>query len=373
MNVEKKYNILAVDDEIDALEMFEDSFRRDYNVFCAHSGNQAIQILKDHDIQLVFSDQRMPGISGIELLEKVKNEKPDAVRILTTGVTDLQTAIDSINRGNIHRYIPKPWNEDELRTVVADQLRIRALDEENKRLQEDYAREKLRAGVKEEILQTVSHEFRTPLTTIIGYMELLEDGHFGSLGEEQQTIIDVVFQSGLYLRQILENILLLSKIKTESVPLQLEDINVNDVLEDVVTSLQVMAAKKNLRLTLEKTDLPTILADRSKLKEVFFNLIHNGLKFTAAGLVTITTHTDGDDIVVQVTDTGSGISDEEQKQIFNKFKQTGDFEESLKGLGLGLSIADGLVKLHQGTISVTSTPGQGSSFSVRLPVLLPSS
>ena len=371
MTTNQKPIILAVDDEEDAIEMFCDSFKKDYQILCAHNGDEAFQMLKDYDVQLVFSDQRMPGLSGIELLEKVKHEKPEVVRILTTGVTDLQTAIDSINRGNIHRYIPKPWNEEELSEVISDQLRIKSLSQENQRLQTEYEKEKLRSSVKEEILQTVSHEFRTPLTTIIGYMELFAGGHFGKLENQQQEIIDVVFESGLYLRQILENILQLSKIKTESAPLKLEDFILYEVIDDVTKSVQAMADKKRIELIIEKTELPPLIADRAKLKDIFFNLIHNALKFTQQGSVSISAYYKNGLINVQIRDTGPGISPDEQARIFNLFQQTDGYEASLKGLGLGLSIANELVKLHGGTIIIESNLGQGSTFTVQLPLAPP--
>ena len=361
--------ILAVDDEVFALEMFEDSFRREYKVLLAHNGEEALQLIKDNDIQLIFSDQRMPGISGIELLERVKDEKPDVVRILTTGVTDLQTAIDSINRGNIHRYIPKPWNEDELRKVIVEQLHIRALDEENKRLQANYEKEKLKAAIKEEILQTVSHEFRTPLKTITGYMELFARQHFGTLNQRQQEIVDVVFESGLYLNQMLENTLLLSKLKSGVLPLCLEDLVLGDVLEEVISSMTSMAQKKKLNIVLMCDHNYSQLGDRSKLKIIFYNLIHNGIKFTTSGSITLVVEPNDKNVKVCVIDTGKGITIEEQEMIFHHFRQTNEEETGLQGLGLGLSIADGLVRLHGGSLTVESILGEGSTFTVDLPLL----
>jgi len=358
-----QYRILIVDDEPEAREMFIDSFREDYQIFSAGSGETALEILKAQDIHLVFTDERMPGMTGIELLERVKNEYPDAVRILTTGVTDLQTAVDSINRGKIHRYIPKPWNEAELKIALDEQLRIRDLDQENQRLTR-------LTMLKEEILQTVSHEFRTPLTCIIGYLELLNAGHFGTLTKSQQEPIEVAFESSLYLKQILENILLLSKLKTESVPMAMEQFDLMELLREVTVSLVSMARKKKLELVLTEAALPYIIGDRQKLQDVFFNLIHNAIKFTRSGSVAITpVMTDGV-ITVSVSDSGKGIPAEQLETIFNQFQQVeGANTASLKGLGLGLSITEGLVRLHQGSIAVASEEEKGSVFTVSLPVV----
>jgi signal transduction histidine kinase len=368
----RPFSVLVVDDEPDALDIFQDLFGNDYQIFTAQNGRDALDQMKTHDIHLVFTDERMPGMSGVELLEHVKTEWPDVVRILTTGVTDLQIAIDSINRGHIHRYIPKPWNEAELRTILDEQLRIRELDQENKRLariEKEYEQEKLQSQIKEEMLKTVSHEFRTPLTSIIGYLELLISGHFGQLADSQQAIGEVLLESSLYLKQILENILLLAKIRAETTLLHLEDVNLNGLLHDITESLRPMAHQKNLLLVLEESDLPNIVGDQEYLRLALTNLIHNALKFTIKGLVSIRSRVEDHEVKIFIQDTGRGISAADQAIIFAKFQQLSDENTSeLKGFGLGLSIAQELVRIHEGRITVQSQSGQGSVFSVHLPV-----
>ena len=133
----KKFSILYVDDEPQNLVSFKATFRREYNVFTASSGNEGLEILRQHPIQMVITDQRMPEMTGVQFLQNVLPEFPETIRIILTGYSDVQAIIDLINNADIYRYITKPWEEDELRMTIENARQMYELQQRNKRLVEE--------------------------------------------------------------------------------------------------------------------------------------------------------------------------------------------------------------------------------------------
>lgn len=131
---EKDISILYVDDEPGNLTAFKANFRRLYNVFTAESGPEGRLILDENPIQIIITDQRMPGMTGVEFLESIIPHYPDAIRILLTGYSDISAVIDSINKGQVYKYITKPWNEDELKITIENAFEVYALRKQNKEL-----------------------------------------------------------------------------------------------------------------------------------------------------------------------------------------------------------------------------------------------
>ncbi len=134
----KKINILYVDDEINNLVSFKATFRIKYNIYTAVSGEEAIKLLDEHNIHVIITDQRMPGMTGVEFLEKILEKHPDPIRLLLTGYADLNAVIDAVNKGKIFHYLSKPWNEEELDTTIQ-----RAFDIYQKRQEEKETTDKL--------------------------------------------------------------------------------------------------------------------------------------------------------------------------------------------------------------------------------------
>ena len=135
---DKKVNILYVDDEMNNLVSFKATFRLKYNVFTANGGEEAIKILDENEMHIIITDQRMPGMTGVEFLERIIEKHPDPMRILLTGYSDLNAVIDAVNKGKIFHYLSKPWNEEELEQTIQ-----RAFDIYSKRKEEQQITDKL--------------------------------------------------------------------------------------------------------------------------------------------------------------------------------------------------------------------------------------
>ena len=134
----KKINILYVDDEVNNLVSFKATFRIKYNIFTAESGEEAIKLLNDNDINIIITDQRMPNMTGVEFLESILDAHPDPIRVLLTGYADMNAVIDAVNKGKIFHYLSKPWNEEELDMTI-----LRAYDVYKKRITEKELNDKL--------------------------------------------------------------------------------------------------------------------------------------------------------------------------------------------------------------------------------------
>ena len=134
MEIPDKINVLYVDDELNNINSFRAAFRKDYNVFTALSGVGGLEILKQHIIHIIITDQRMPDMTGVEFLVEFLKEFPDPVRILLTGYTDINAVIDAVNKGHIYYYLNKPWDEQQLRIIIKNAYEIFRLREENRDL-----------------------------------------------------------------------------------------------------------------------------------------------------------------------------------------------------------------------------------------------
>jgi response regulator RpfG family c-di-GMP phosphodiesterase len=132
-----KIRILYVDDEENNLQAFKATFRRIYDIYLAQSANEARDILQNHDVQIIITDQRMPDETGVDLLASIIPTNPDPIRILLTGYTDIQAVIDAINKGQVYHYLTKPWEEEYMKNVISNAFEVYSLRRENRKLTQD--------------------------------------------------------------------------------------------------------------------------------------------------------------------------------------------------------------------------------------------
>jgi signal transduction histidine kinase len=224
--------------------------------------------------------------------------------------------------------------------------------------------------LKSEFLANMSHELRTPLNSIIGYGELLLLGVNGELDAETRGDIQAIFDNGQLLLALINDLLDLAKIEAGKMRLELEAVDVKTLLEDVRVSNAGLILRKPLSLEVEVEEgLPLVQVDPVRIRQILGNLLSNAVKFTSEGRIRLRAYRQGDALFLAVQDSGIGIAAEAQEGIFDKFRQVdGSFTRRSDGTGLGLAITRHLVDLHGGQISVESSPGRGSVFTVRLPL-----
>ncbi len=230
--------------------------------------------------------------------------------------------------------------------------------------------------VKSQFLANMSHELRTPLNSVIGFSRVILKGIDGPINETQAQDITAIYNSGMHLLNMINEILDMSKIEAGKMELQLDEMSVPDVINRAVASAAGLVKDKPIQVVTQiEPDLPLIQADEVRIEQVLANLISNAVKFTEQGTITIGaeqkfTNRNRDEIVFTVSDTGIGIAPEYQSRLFQQFSQVDDSPtRRTGGTGLGLSICRSLVELHGGTIGlINSNTGEGSVFYFTLPL-----
>lgn len=226
-------------------------------------------------------------------------------------------------------------------------------------------------NTKSKFLANMSHELRTPLNSIIGYSDFLLEQMIGPLNEKQRKYAGNISMSGKHLLSLINDILDLSRVEAGKMELHYTELSVPESICEVVTTLLPLASKKNIRLDKDLDPRFRVLhADKEKFKEILYNLISNAIKFTPCeSSVTIGAQIVGDFAEISVRDSGAGISQEDQKKLFQPFSQIDTVEvRTYQGSGLGLTIVQKLVELHGGKIWIESEVGKGSTFTFTLPI-----
>jgi two-component system sensor histidine kinase BarA len=312
------------------------------------------RISNDFDAGLAESYQQKIRRVGVPTAEKILRHFMDLVDVMVfTGHKNLIAA-------KLH--------------IEAVTESYRELSDKNRQLEESYAKLKELDRLKSNFLATMSHELRTPLTSVIGYSEMMLEGLGGPLTAEQREYLGIIMEKGENLLQLITSILDISKIEAGRVRLVLSEVDAAQVMRDSVATILPLARKKGLKVSCETGNLPRFHADRDKVRQCLVNLCSNAVKFTpAGGSIVVTAEKLPDErIAMRVTDTGIGIPEEHVNRVFEVFYQVdGSSTREYGGAGLGLAIVKNFVEAHGGEVSVTSTPGSGSTFSVVLPIRPP--
>jgi len=402
--------LLVVDDEREVVRSLRRLFRKKYTVLMAESAEAARSLMIETPAQVIISDQRMPVMTGTELLHHLKADHPDTIRILLTGYSDIEAVIDAVNHGDVFHYLGKPWEPAELENVVQQAFEHYRLIQENRKLLTELqtANETLERRVadrtaelltanraltseierrkqvevdlrqakrtadmatqaKSSFLATMSHEIRTPMNAVIGFTEMLMDT---PLNEEQADYGQTIKKSGEALLTLINDVLDFSKV--EAGEMELDNIAFDpellayDVCDMVRPRLESGSVEILCRID---NNLPSRLkGDPGRLRQVIMNLMGNASKFTGEGEIELSLYVQEEKkerltLHVVVRDTGIGIAAEKQGTIFEPFRQAeGSTTRQYGGTGLGLAICKQIAGLLGGDIWVESEPGKGSRF-----------
>lgn len=226
---------------------------------------------------------------------------------------------------------------------------------------------------QQDFTANVSHELKTPLTSIRGFARAIQDGTAGP-GEGQRRAAEIIEKEANRMHRLVQQLLVLAQLDSGTAGLHRMPIQLEDVLQGVVDQLSPLAKEAGLSLTLEMETLPTCWGDPDRLAQVFLNLVDNAIRHGPAGsVVVINAGHQAGELRVSVSDNGAGIPLEEQKRIFERFYQVDKSRDRSRsgGTGLGLTIAQELVAAHRGSIDLTSAPGEGTTFMVKIPAVDP--
>ena len=286
----------------------------------------------------------------------------------TAVVTILHDLSEAEEKARLYEQVKRHSEElkERVREATAE------LAEQNELLRRQAFQLEQASAMKSQFLANVSHELRTPLNAIMGYTHLMLEGVSGELSKPQQDKLGRIDANARHLLAVINDLLDISRIESGKMPVQVDRVQLPELIDEVMTEVEPVIAGTRLAVTRELSPvLPEILTDRQKVKQIVLNLLSNALKFTPQGSVAIRLQqdSDGEEISIAVSDTGIGIAEENQKTIFEAFQQANSsYARRQGGTGLGLTICRRLAHLLDGRITLASRLGEGSTFTLYLPI-----
>lgn len=362
-----KHSILCVDDEVDNVEALERLFRRKYNVLTATSGAEALKIVKQEKISLIVTDQRMPNMTGVEFLSASMKHQPDAIRILLTGYTDIESVISAINSGQVYRYVTKPWDPVDLANTVdkaIERFELSAeLKEKNQALELALKELKVLDEAKSNFMILINHELKTPLTVIMSYLELMNET---KIDEDQKKYLARIGGSADRLQALINDSLELVSAETGTLPIKITGVNLKKLIGDLKKEFEPALEKKSMTLDLN-LEAEDVRADSKALRSVLSRLLDNAIKFGHENSsIEFSVKESGDNVLqLSLLNEGKALKPDVVAKILKPFSLDENIMHHSKGSGLGLSVVQALLKRLGSQLEVESPKGKFSaSFSL---------
>ncbi len=408
MSDEERVKILLVDDRAEnllALEAILEPLGQE--LVCAHSGEEALKCVLQHDLAVILLDVQMPEMNGFDVAQIIKSrEKSRFIPIIFLSAINKEDSyvFKGYSMGAVD-YVFKPFNPDVLRSKVAvfvdlylkqEQLRRQSellAESERRELELQHRAELLESeaksaaqlaelnnqlhnrqleleqamGVRNRFYASMSHELRTPINAVIGYSTLLIDNIYGPLNEKQREGLQRTLKAARHLLELVNDVLDLSKIEAGKIELALQPVNVEALIEDLFVTVRPLADEHGSQLSFEHPPQPvTVTTDPRRVRQILLNLLSNAIKFGRKKPITVQcTPNDEGGVSIAVIDKGEGISEEDKARVFEEFVQVSPTQQP--GTGLGLPISRRLAHLLDGSLEMESTLGEGSTFRLNLP------
>ena len=348
-NIKNNY-ILAVDDIPDNLLLVQLALEQEgYRVILANDGVTALKQINLAPPSLILLDVMMPGMDGYEVTRRIrKNKSIPFIPILLVTAREESSLVEGLDAG-ADEFVRKPFQIDELQARVRSMLRLKETIDQ-----------------RENFVSCLTHDLRTPLVAANRMLDLIGQQAFGEINGEQEEAISNIVSSNQNMLQMLNTLLETHHYELGQKTLSFIPVDLHQLILEVVTELQPLATEKGLELQQDLTkDVAEVQGDRLELRRVVTNLIGNAIKFTDTGTVTVSLAQKNSEVVVQVQDSGIGISPEDQKAVFQRYHQ-GNHRRA--GKGLGLYLCQQIINAHQGELTLRSQVGQGTTFTFSIPV-----
>ncbi len=357
----RKVKVLYIDDEDNNLSSFKASLRKDFKVFTALHAEEGLELVQQEEFEVVIADQRMPGMTGVEFFEKLVEVNPKPIRILLTGYSDIASVIDAINKGEVYRFIDKPWNIEQIKNAIFNAADIyearKELKIKNDRL------EKLHSEMNR-FVYSLSHELRGPLMSISGIsklakMETFDQGileYFEMIDEATVKLDDFIYK-------------MLDFYRSTKMENRIEPIFFKDVLEQQMGDYKKKWHLDDIQISVDIQQSEPFHSDEAKIRVILNNLFSNAFKFQKDGeekKIDISIKVEQNSAIIIISDNGIGIDEKHQGEVFNLFHRA---TQRNVGSGIGLYMVKESIEQLQGSIKLTSSPDQGTTMEVTLPDL----
>jgi signal transduction histidine kinase len=371
MTASPPVNILLVDDLNENLVALEALVRGEgREVYCAGSGEQALDLLLEHEFAVAILDVQMPGMNGFELAQLMRGtERTRRIPIVfvTAAGHDSAYAFHGYETGAVD-FLYKPLDPHAVRSKVNVFVE---LARQRQALEQAQQQLKRAVTMRDDFMSMVSHELRTPLNTLFLQVQMRKKILTGEVRQSDfPTLRKMVERDERQIRsmvRLIDDMLDVSRLRTGTLAMAYAPADLATITRGVVDSLIDPALAAGCQLLLDAPETLPLVCDEFRVEQVITNLLTNALRYGAGKPVSVRVESSGPDALVVVKDSGMGIAEADQDRIFGQFERTDDARK-IAGLGLGLFITRHIVRAHGGEISVRSAPGQGAEFTVRLPL-----
>ncbi|MEQ8808420.1 MAG: hybrid sensor histidine kinase/response regulator [Imperialibacter sp.] len=390
---EKKYSILYVDDESNNLIVFRNAFFRNFKVITSNSAEEALAILKTEVVQVIISDQRMPGMTGIDFLSKANQISPDSIKMILTAYSDIDVILKAVNEVGIYQFILKPWDSNHLLLTLNNAIQKYELSTQNKALIDDLGKAKANLEqkviertqelatknkelstlneVKDKFFSIISHDLKLPIASLnilleimLSFKHQLDEQKVHDLGEKAKEYLQ-------HVTQLLDNLLHWSLSQTGDIKISNKKTDLVKVAKGQVDLFDFLASQKDIRIIMETDGHPIwSLVDENMVSLVLRNLISNAIKYShEKGEIHVSFSREKDVVIISIVDDGVGIPQE----LIDKLKgnmwsepRRGTMNE--KGAGLGLRLGKEFIEKMHGQLIIDSSVNKGTKVKVYLPL-----
>lgn len=332
-----------------------------FSIQQAASGEEALNIIQTSTPDILLLDHKLPGLSGLDVLKKLAENDYRMLTIMITAYASIETAISAIKLG-AYDFLAKPFTPDELKASVQRAAKHLMLQHQVQRADEE------KRTLRFELISMVSHELKSPLTALEGYLSILQNQNLGKNLERYQQVIDRCRLRTHGMTKLIADLLDMTRLESGSTKRKLVNCNLREIAERVIESHSEAAAARNIRID-SKGIMPLyISADIDEIEIILNNLVSNAIKYNKkGGKITLSIEKTDSRISIRVTDTGIGMTPAETALLFRDFVRIKNAQtQDIQGSGLGLAIVKKIALLYQGSVTVQSQPGQGSTFVVTL-------
>lgn len=327
----------------------------------AGSAEAALEIIETGAPDILLLDLKLPGMSGIELLERIGKNIPDTLIVMITAYASIETAVRATKSG-AYDFLAKPFTPEELEHVLQKASRHIVIAKQARALAA------AQRQVRFEFLSVLAHELKAPLNAIEGYLDTVIDRTAGDNPAIYEEMMRRCRTRAQYMRKLIIDLLDLTRIESGRKKREIGKINIGAIAEISRNTMLPDADARHIEIMLDCRPDIVMCADAGEIEMVFNNLISNAVKYNReGGRVDVVCRREGSEVVISVSDTGIGMTEEEMKHLFESFSRVkNDKTFGILGSGLGLAIVKKVASIYNGDASVTSVADEGSTFTVRL-------
>jgi signal transduction histidine kinase len=336
----------------------------DFNLIEVETGERAVELLDAGEVDIVLLDNKLPGMDGIKVLEYLTKKEYDCSVMMITSYASLDLAVKATNNG-AYNFIPKPFTPTELKTSMEWITKNLYLRRMTKKMNTEGKQ------IRFQFLSVLSHELKSPINAIEGYLNIMKDGQLGENISDYKVMIDRSLERIRGMRSLIMDMLDLTRLESGKKSRDVQKVDLVELMRISKDTMSPMAIQKNVKINIDaQPEHILYTADRQEVEIIFNNLVSNAVKYNKDfGEVNCELRDEGACIRISVSDTGIGLSEEEISKLFQEFVRIkNDKTKAISGSGLGLSILKKIVdEVYHGTVSVESVPDKGSTFTVMLP------